>query len=234
MHEVFGETNESDVVLVLGWGNRFAHETVRWLVGHVVDAGYRVHGFELPDVVTDFDAEYLDPIAEHVAALDDYRLLTHSTGGLVGEFLDGPETKVHLSPWWGFHDALENPVVSLALRLPISMPILPAGIDREAIGVLATDDQLADVPDRAAPTFLREAKHAQERLPPFDVDRTSVFYTPTDRVVGVDAIEDRTPPANRVQYDGGHELFASSTRDEHIDTILDALEHGPDALTTTR
>ncbi|GGL67688.1 alpha/beta hydrolase [Halocalculus aciditolerans] len=229
-YEQFGADGDPSVVTILGWGNRFRHENVQWLVGRVVDAGYRVHGFELPDVIRDFDAEYRDPVAERVADLDDYRLLTHSTGGLVGEFLDGVEAKVHLSPWWGFHDALDNPVVSLAMRLPIATPILPAGIDREGLGALATDGQLADVPGRAAPTFLREAKRAQERLPAFDAERTSVFYTPADRVVGVDAIERRAPPENRVQYEGGHELFASPARDDHVDAVLAALADGPSAL----
>ena len=230
MHvERFG-SGDRDLALVLGWGNRFEHETVQWLVDRVVDAGYRVTGFRIPTVVTDWRAEWVDPVASTVEGLDDYRLLTHSTGGLIGEFLDGPATKVHLSPWWGFHDDLDNPLVRVLMKLPTSASVLPAPTDRETLGELVTDERLADSPSRAAPSFLREAKRAQERLPPFDPERTSVFYSPTDGVVSAGAIEDRTPEANRVAYEGGHELFASRSRDEHADTVLAALEDGPSAL----
>lgn len=225
----FGD-GERDLVLVLGWGNRFRHETVRWLVDAVVDAGYRVHGFQIPTVVTDFDAQWLDPVAGTAADLDDYRLLTHSTGGLIGEFLDGPTTKVHLSPWWGFHERLDTPLVDWLARLPISTPILPSTVDREMLGRLATDERVADSPSTAAPTFLREAKRGQARLPPFDAARTSVFYTPTDRVVSAEAIEARAPPDNRVAYEGGHELFASESRDAHVDAVLGAVAEGPGTL----
>ena len=225
----FGE-GDRDLVLVLGWGNRFRHETVQWLVDRVVDAGYRVHGFQIPTVVTDFRSQWLAPVAEAVEPLDEYRLLTHSTGGLIGEFLDGPTTKVHLSPWWGFHERLDNPVVEWLSKLPISRPILPSPAEREMLGELATDERVADSPTAAAPSFLREARWAQHRLPPFDADRTSVFYTPTDPVVSAPAIEKRTPPENRVAYEGGHELFASASRDVHVDAMLASLDDGPAAL----
>ena len=225
----FGE-GDRDLVLVLGWGNRFRHETVQWLVDQVVDAGYRVHGFQIPRVVTDFDAEWVDPVASTIESLDGYHLLTHSTGGLIGEFLDGPTTKVHLSPWWGFHERLDNPVVDWLAKLPVSTPILPSPAEREMLGELATDERVADSPTAAAPTFLREAKRGQARLPPFDADRTSVFYTPTDPVVSASAIEARTPAENRIAYDGGHELFASASRDAHVDAVLAALDEGPAAL----
>lgn len=228
-HEQFG-SGDDELVLVLGWGNRFRHETVQWLVDQVVDAGYHVHGFEIPTVVTDFDREWLDPVAAVAEDLEAYRLLTHSTGGLIGEFLDGPTTKVHLSPWWGFHDDLDNPVVSLAMKLPTSASVLPAPTDRETIGTLATDERMADSPSRAAPSFLREAKRGQERLPAFDADVTGVFYSPTDGVVSAPAIEARTPAANRVPYEGGHELFASPSRDDHVDAVLAALDEGPSTL----
>lgn len=227
----FNEDGEDEVVFILGWGNRPEHETVRWLIDRVADAGYRVTAFQIPTVVTDFDREWLDPVARYVADLEEYRLLTHSTGGLIGEFLDDPEplTKTHLSPWWGFHDDLDNPIVNLAMKVPISASILPAGFDRTDLGELATEQQVEDTPSRAAPTFLREAKRGQERLPAFEAD-TVVFYSPTDPVVGAAAIEARTPESNRVAYEGGHELFGSRSRDEHIDTVLAAIDEGISAL----
>jgi hypothetical protein len=235
MHtQAFNGAGDRDLVLVLGWGNRFEHDTVEWLVEQVTGAGYRVHGFQLPTAISDFDAEWLAPVADTAASLEQYRLLTHSTGGLIGEFVEGAETKVHLSPWWGFHASLDTPLVSLLMRLPVSRPLLPAGIEREALGEHVTEERMRDGPDRAAPTFLREAKRAQGRLPTFDEQRTSVFYTPDDEVVSAAAIERRVPPRNRVAYAGGHELFSSASRTDHIDAVLAALDAGPRALADER
>lgn len=222
---------DRDLVFILGWGNSPEFETVRWLVDRLVGADYRVHAFEIPTVVTDFESEYLAPVADFVERLAAYRLLTHSTGGLIGEFLEDhpPETTVHLSPWWGFHEDLENPLVDLTMRLGIPWSVLPAGIDRADLGELTTDRQIEATPSWAAPTFLREVNAAQERLPPFD-DDTVVFYSPSDDVVGVAAIEARTPPENRIRYEGGHELFSSGCRGEQVGTLLAALEDGLDAL----
>lgn len=227
----YNDAGDRDLVFVLGWGTQPEFETVEWLIDRLVEAGYRVHTFQIPTVVTDFESEYLDPIQSYVDDLGTYRLLTHSTGGLIGEFLEdpAPETTVHLSPWWGFHEDLENLLVDLTMRLGVPWSVLPSGIEQSDLGKLATDRQIDETPSWAAPTFLREARRAQERLPPFDDDAV-VFYTPTDAVVGVEAIEARAPAANRVAYEGGHELFGSACREEHVDTVLAALEEGVDAL----
>ncbi|MFB6142243.1 MAG: alpha/beta hydrolase [Halorientalis sp.] len=229
--ERYGDETDPDLVFVLGWGTKPEFEGVTWLLDRLREAGYHLHVFEIPTVVTDFEAEWLDPVADHVATLEAYRLLTHSTGGLIGEFLDDPApvTTVHLSPWWGFHEDLDNPVVDLAMKVPLPVPVLPAGIERAELGDLATEAQVEQLPDRSAPTFLREAKRAQERLPPFDPE-TAVFYSPTDGVVSAPAIEERAPPANRVAYDGGHEFFSSSAREDHLDTLLAAVDRGVAAL----
>lgn len=226
-----GKEGKCDLVFVLGWGNRPDHEPVRWLVDRLVGADYRVHTFRLPTVITDFDGQYLAPVAEFVEGLEEYRLLTHSTGGLVGEFLEDPApvTTVHLSPWWGFHEDLGGPLIDAVVRLPVPWPVLPTGGDPDDRAAHATDRQLEDSPDRVAPTFLREVRRAQERLPPFDGDAV-VFYTPTDGVVSAAAIEARVPPANRVRYEGYHELFSSACRDEHVGRVLAALASGTDAL----
>ncbi|MFD1512956.1 alpha/beta hydrolase [Halomarina rubra] len=230
MHiERFGD-GDRDLLLVLGWGNRLGHPTVRWLVEQGVEAGYRVHGFQIPTVVTDFERDWVRPVATTVDALDEYRLLTHSTGGLIGEFLNGATETVHCSPWWGFHGDLETPLVEWAMKLPVSTPLLPSAFGREELGTLVTDERLADGPKRAAPTFLREARRAQRRLPAFDDETTSVFYTPTDAVVSATAIEERTPARNRVAFEGGHELFSSPSRETHVGTVFDALAEGPSAL----
>jgi hypothetical protein len=51
-------------------------------------------------------------------------------------------------------------------------------------------------------------------MPPFDEDDV-VFSTPPPRdpIVDADAIEARTPAANRVPYRGGNELFCSRVRE---------------------
>ncbi|MFB6188736.1 MAG: alpha/beta hydrolase, partial [Halapricum sp.] len=60
------------------------------------------------------------------------------------------------------------------------------------------------------------------------------FCTLSDRVVSTRAIGDRLPSERIVLYDGGHELFTSRSREDHLDTLLAALEDGPDALEPKR
>lgn len=213
----------TDLVFVLGWGNQPEHETVRWLIDRLVEAGYRVHAIEIPTTITDFDAEYRQPVAEYVATLSSYRLLTHSTGGLIGAFLSGPKTRVYLSPWWGMHEDQDGLLARLFARLPIARPLFPTGIDAEAIGTLASGEQLADAPDAVSPTFLREIRRAQAALPPFRPDSV-VFFSPDDRVVSPTAIQARAPAENRVPYDGGHELFSSSDREALATEVVDAVD----------
>lgn len=220
------------LVWVLGWGNRPEHDGVQWLLDHLTEAGYRVDVFEIPRTITDFETEYLAPVEEHVGELDSYRFLGHSTGGLVGRYLpadEGLQTRTYLSPWWGFHEGLRNPLVSLFMKLPLARAILPASAERADLGELASDDWVEDSPDYVAPTFLREAKRAQAAMPPFD-ERDVVFYNPEDPIVGADAIEADAPDANRIAFEGGHELFNSGSRDEFVEPVLGAIDAGIDGL----
>jgi hypothetical protein len=89
-----------------------------------------------------------------------------------------------------------------------------------------------DSPDAVSPAFLRAIRGAQRSLPPFHSDDV-VFYSPTDRVVDVRAIGERTPAANLVPYDGGHEFFASEARERTFSNVVRALEDGPDAFVPT-
>jgi hypothetical protein len=229
--ETYGDEGNDRVVFVLGWGNKPEFDNVQWLVDRLVEADYLVDVFEIPPHVSDYRAEWIEPVRSHVAEHAPVRSLSHSTGGLISRYLDAADlhSRVYLSPWWGFHEDLESPLTPIILRLPISTPFLPADFDKEELGELATEYQVEHTPSKMAPTFLREAKRGQRNMPPFDVD-DAVFYSPTDPIVGTDAIEEQAPPANRVQYEGGHELFCSSSRDEHIDTVLAALEDGAAAL----
>lgn len=234
MHrEQYGPADGRDLVWILGWGNRLHHENVQWLVDAFVAADYHVTLFELPDVIGDFDAEYLDPVATFCDGLDSFRLVGHSTGGLIAAYIDGAETITYLSPWWGFAEGevgLDETIVTGLSWLPLSSPLVPSGTaTREAIGELATDRQLAEGPARAAPTFLREARRAQRDRPPID-EEAVVFCTLSDRVVGTRAIGDAVSADRVVLYDGGHELFSSPSRDAHLDRLLAVVEDGPRAL----
>ncbi len=232
MHrESYGTDNTSRLVFVLGWGNTPTAENVQWLVDRLVADGYHVDVFEIPPHPTEHQSEWVDPVREFVADLDSFRSLSHSTGGLISRFLthEGLQSRVYLSPWWGFHEDLQNPFLNVLTKLPIPWPILPADLEQSALGDLATEAQLESTPNRMAPTFLREARRGQAAMPPFD-PADVVFYTPADPIVGVDAIESQAPEANRVAYEGGHELFCSSSRDAHLDTLLAAIDRGADAL----
>jgi len=227
----FGD-GDRRLVFVLGWGNRPEHAGVQWLLDHLTGADYRVDVFELPRTITDFETEYLEPVRHHLEGLDAYRLLSHSTGGLIARHVADDaalRTRTYLSPWWGFHERLRNPLVSALVRLPLSRPVLPASSDRTDLGELASDEWLEDAPSFAAPTFLREARQAQARMLPFD-ERDVVFYTPDDPIVSADAIEADAPATNRIAYEGGHELFNSRSREEHVDTLLAAIDAGIDGI----
>ncbi|MCW8172399.1 alpha/beta hydrolase [Natrialba swarupiae] len=100
-HRVFNEDGNEELVFVMGWGNRWTHENVSWLIGKLTEAGYRVHAFELPTTIEDFKADWLEPVAEYVLDLEEYQLLGHSAGALVAQALDGADNHVYLSPWWG-------------------------------------------------------------------------------------------------------------------------------------
>lgn len=230
-HDTFGPDNDDRLVFLMGWGNRARHPDVQWLVGHLVDAGYRVETFELPRTISDFDTQYLAPVESYLDDLESYRLLGHSTGGLIARFLSNPglRTRTYLSPWWGLNERMDNRLVRSLARIPTSRPVLPVRVRREELGGLASDEWLADTPDAAAPSFLATIQQAQARVPPFD-ERDVVFYSPTDSIVGVDAITEQVPAANRVPFQGGHELFCSRSREKHLDTLLAAIDRGVDAL----
>lgn len=228
-----GPEDGPDLVWVLGWGNRLHHENVRWLTERCTDAGYRVHLLELPTTVTDFEAEYIAPVANYVAELGSFRLMGHSLGGLVAAYISDAETNTFLSPFWGFREGqlgLDRPLIGVGARLPLAAPVLPAGTaTREAIGRLATDRELREGATRAAPSWLRECRRAHRELPPVPDDAV-VFCTLADRVVSPQAIGDTVSADQIVVYDGGHELFSSHSREDHVETLLGAIDEGTAAL----
>lgn len=218
MHvERFGDGDP--LVWVMGWGNVAGSRHERWLIEQFVDAGYAVHAVELPTTTTDFERDCVAPVREHVADLDAPALVAHSMGGLALSHVDPDRPAVYLSPWWGMQDL--PAVVEPLLRLPIATPFVPVPGDPSELGELATADDDTG-PSRIAPRWIQTVRRHQRTLPALDPgDR--VFYAPDDRVVDPDAIVAHTTPEQRRTYDGGHELFASSGRDEHVDRVLDAL-----------
>lgn len=228
---LYDDGADRDCLLALGWGNRCRQETVQWLVDQLTPH-YRVHVAELPTHITDFEAEWVAPLRSHAADLEAFPLVAHSAGGLTAAHLDadGVTNRVYLSPWWGSDLALPDVVASLITKLPVSKPIIPLGeTDRDVLGEFATDAQLSAAPTSLSPAFLRTIGRAQATLPP-GRENAVAFCTLTDQVVDPRAIGHRLP-ADRIRlYDGGHELFSSSARTRHVDTVLAALAEGPSAL----
>jgi pimeloyl-ACP methyl ester carboxylesterase len=227
---VTNEDGESDLVFVLGWGNRHDHENVDWLVGRFADAGYRVHTLQIPVFPDDFEADYVEPVRSYVADLDDYRLAGHSTGGLIAAYLDGAETTTYLSPWWDFPPESKGALFSLVAKLGLGTKIIPSGVDdRRAIGELTTDRQLADIPEKVSPRFIREASRGHRNRPAIDDDAV-VFCSLRDEVVSVRAIGEAADADQVRVYEGGHELFSSRRRDEYVEDVLAAVDRGLDAV----
>ncbi|AGB16966.1 hypothetical protein Halru_2381 [Halovivax ruber XH-70] len=229
-HRIFNEDGETDLVFCMGWGNRFTHENVSWLVGTLGNAGYRVHAFELPTDITDVMADWVEPVAEYVRDMDGYQLLAHSAGGLVGQAIDGADNHVYLAPFWGYGSLWPDRLLDTVAAVPIETPVLPVTrFDRELLGPRATDHQLATQPRWISPAFVDTTLHAQRELLEIDHDAV-VFCSLRDRIVDLAAIGERVPPERVVLYDGGHELFSSDARDQYVDPLLSALDGGADAV----
>ncbi|MFP8889471.1 alpha/beta fold hydrolase [Natrialbaceae archaeon A-CW2] len=227
---IFNEDGEEDLVFVMGLGNRWTHENVSWLIEQLVDAGYRVHAFELPTNIDDFKADWLEPIAEYVIDLEEYQLLAHSAGSLIAQALDGADNHVYLSPWWGYSPDRSPLLLDILEQIPTSAPFLPRGeVPKSAIGDLATDHQMATGPSWLSPSFIRETRRAQQELLAIDHDAV-VFCSLRDSIIDLRPIGERVPAEHIVLYDGGHELFSSSVRDRYVDLLLAALENGADAI----
>jgi pimeloyl-ACP methyl ester carboxylesterase len=229
----YGPEDGPDLVCVLGWGNQHHHQNVEWLLDQFVEEGYRVHAFEIPVVITEFEREYVAPVDRYVEELGEYRLVGHSAGGLVAAYLDGARTTTFLSPFWGFPEGqvgVDDALLDLASLVPLAKPVLPSGTaSREAIGGLATERELREGPSKAAPTFIREARQAHRDLPPI-ADDAVVFCTLADPIVSTRAIGEAVPAERTIVYDGGHELFASRSRAEHLETLLAVVDRGASAL----
>ncbi|KAB1196195.1 MULTISPECIES: alpha/beta hydrolase [Haloferax] len=225
-----GDPLDDGLLFVLGWGNKPTHRSVEWLIDRLTYDGYRVHAVELPTNGWEFEDQYVAPVRAYAVDRDIDLVLSHSTGGLVASHLDLAVRNVFLSPWWGMAlDGIDRFVYPLLERVPTRKPFVPTGIARTDLGALKLAEEMRDTPDTVSPAFLRAIRGAQDSLPPF---RTSdvVFFSPTDRVVDVPSIGERTPADNLVPYDGGHEFFASEAREHTFTKVSVALEDGADSF----
>ncbi|MFC7203498.1 alpha/beta fold hydrolase [Haloferax namakaokahaiae] len=229
-----GDPRDDDVLFVLGWGNKPGHKSVEWLLDRLAYAGYRVHAVELPTNGWDFDSQYVNPVRAYAIDRNIDLVLSHSTGGLVAAHLNLAVRNVFLSPWWGMRfGTLDGLLWPLVRRLPTAYPFIPSGLSREAIGDLKLAAEVQDSPSKVSPAFLSTIYDAQQTLPPFRPTDV-VFYSPTDRVVDTRAIGERTPAANLRPYDGGHEFFASESREQTLTEVLAALDDGVEAVRSLR
>lgn len=219
----FGEGE--DLLFLMGWGNRLDGNNERWFVDRLGDAGYRVHAAQLPTNITDFEAEYLDPVREYRNrnALQLAPVVSHSTGGLVATYLR-PDGAVYCSPWWTFYGLkLRETQLSLVSKLPTDRPLLPIDFERAEVGSRVTETQWADLPKRVSPAFIREIRGAQEAMPE-PQDHARVFCSLRDTVVGLDGIGEAVDPGQVTLYDGGHEPFSSGAREAIATQVIDAID----------
>lgn len=213
----------SDVLFIMGWGNRLDGENERWLADRLVERGYSVRLLELPTNTTDFAADYLGPARDHLAALADPVVLSHSTGGLVAAHLE-PDRAVYLAPWWGiFGRKLRGRVLELVARLPVSSPLVPIDFEAAEVGAHVTDDHWERLPKRVSPAYLGAVLDAQAARPPVP-DHHPVFVSLRDTVISLRGVGEAVDPAQVRLYDGGHELFSSAGREELVGPVLDAVD----------
>lgn len=228
--DTFGENDDPPLLFVLGWGNRPDHGPVRWLIDKLAE-DWRVHTATLPVHVTSVQEWWVRPVEKYASDLDEPAVLAHSAGGLTVAHANlDAETVTYLSPFWGEPPNRQNPLVDLAAQLPTDRKVLPAGLDDPSLlGELGTDEQAEAVPDFISPALLSTMRNAHRTLPPAREDAVC-FCSLRDEIVSTRAIGERLPSERIVLYDGGHELFCSRSRTEHLETLRAVVETGPDGL----
>jgi hypothetical protein len=211
-----------DLLFVMGWGNRVDGTNERWFAEQLADEGYQVTLVGLPTNPTDFERDYLAPLADVRGDLETPAVVAHSTGGLVAANLR-PERAVYVSPWWAFYgEKLRGWLLELGSKLPVSAPVIPVDFGREEVGPRVTDRGWERVPDRVSPAFVREVRRAQAELPPV-ADRSRVCVSLADTVVGLQGVGEHVPPGRIHLYDGGHEPFAAADRKAATAVVTGAL-----------
>lgn len=208
---VFGGTGDNDLLFVMGWGNRLEGENERWFIDRLADESYRVHAVQLPTDIADFDREYLRPVQRYHDAHEPSVVVGHSLGGLVAAHLETDAPRVYLAPWWGISGLKQLGWQSVVVpRLPVRAKVIPINASREEIDAYVTDEQWTAL-QRISPVFITEIYRAQQALLPIS-DEDVVFCSLRDTIVSVNAIGEVATSDQVYLYDGGHELFSSSSR----------------------
>lgn len=218
--QTFNESGHPTLLFVMGFGNRFDDASVDWILDQFTDAGYRVHALQLQTDITNFEREYCRPVQRAHDKYDPEIVVSHSLGGLVTAFLDTTATTVYLSPWWGIY---EGKVSSwqrwLIPQLPLRARILPINTHRDELGKSLSDDEWEQLPKRISPVYITEIYRAQQARPPISDDAV-VFVSLADTVISLTAIGTAVCSGQIRLYDGGHQLFATTDRQEAIDEVL--------------
>lgn len=218
---IYGENNRKGLFFLPGWGNRIGDPNMGWLIDLLVSDGFKVHVFEFPCNLKDFNREYLEPVKAYQDSLGPHVMLSHSLGGLVASYCSAQSKTVYLSPWWGiFGNKLRGMMLALACSLKSSLYVLPIDFAKDEVGDLATDAYWAALPKKVSPLFVREIVKAQKAMPALPQNHV-VFCSLKDTIVDLKAIGERAD--NIIVYDGFHELFSSSTRERHRNELLNAL-----------
>lgn len=216
----FNGSGSPTLLFAMGLGNRFEGASVRWFIDRLTEAGYRVHALQFPTGITDFEREYVRPVQEAHDEHEPAGVVSHSLGGLVTAFLETTAQMVYLSPWWGIHEGeISSWERWIVPRLPIRAPILRVDTNRDELGEYLSQDEFEQVPKRLSPVFITEVYRAQQARPPISDDAV-VFVSLTDSIISHNAIGSAVSSGQVHLYDGGHQLFAATDRQEVVQRVL--------------
>lgn len=221
--ETFNASGTPTILFVMGFGNRLDGSDEGWFIDRLTDAGYRVHAVELSTDIVDFEQEYHHPVQRIHDQVNPAVVLSHSLGGLITAYLDTEAHEVYLSPWWGIYEGKVSAFERwLIPRLPIKARILPSKTRREEVGTHVSPADWNNIPNRLSPVFITEIYRAQRAMPPIS-DDASVFTSLEDTIISLRAIGDAVSVDQVTLYNGGHQLFSTSDREEAVETLLEVL-----------
>ncbi|MDY6819901.1 MAG: alpha/beta fold hydrolase [Halobacteriales archaeon] len=220
---VFGRDGETELLFVLGFRARIGGANEQWFISRLTDAGYRVHVVELPTNITDFNAQYRDPVQRYHDEHEPAIVLGHSLGGLVAAHLDTDAKRVYLAPWWGIYgEKLMTWETVVIPRLPIKAEIIAASIERGDLGEHVSDAEFDRLTKRVSPALITAVYNAQQARPSID-ESAVVFASLRETVVSLRAIGEAVSTDQLRIYDGAHIPYASANRQATTDEILATL-----------
>lgn len=221
---VFGQDGEPKLLFILGFRARIGGTNEQWFIRRLTEAGYRVCVVELPTNITDFEAEYRDPVQRYHDEHDPSIVLSHSLGGLVAAHLDTDARRVYLAPWWGIHGERFMTWEKLLIpRLPIQAEIITPTIERGDLGEHVSNAEFDRLTKRLSPTLITAVVEAQQTRPSIE-ESAIVFISLREHVVSLQAIGEAVPTEQLRLYDGAHIPWASADREAATAAILSELD----------